>query len=445
MPKDPLPPNDVDAERAVLGSILLDGSTEIVRQARTIIAPEDFYSEKLGVAFEGACALAKTGTSIDIVTLMSWLEANRPGMVSAADLSRFIVDTPTASHMVYYARIVFETSTRRQLINALADGVRAAYSIPDGAEALRTADVLLADLHASRAKAEAADLNSIAEISMAGRGKSWTWGFDELDDWTGGLYRGDFHVISGYTSTGKTHLGVAITWAAACAGARVGYFSLEVGKRDLFWRLAGHVANIDWRGLMASTSPESPFVYERKEAVDMLRGMKNLWLFDQQRKVGQIVLQTVAHELDIAIIDYGQLVAASERGAGMYEQNAGAAYAIQGMAKTVPVGVVCFSQISNAGARLKGEHGGIINAKGAGEWGSAPTAFIAMERDAWAVDLRAQALVTFSVMKSQIGPSGCEFSRYLDVKTSRFRKEWDDTGQIAAASKTIEGEKKWWL
>jgi replicative DNA helicase len=121
--KDPLPPNDVDAERAVLGSILIDGSTEIVRRARTIISPEDFYSEKLGTAFEGMCALAKVGTNIDVVILMSWLDANKPGVVSSADLSRFMVDTPTASNMAHYAKIVFEASTRRQLIGRSFGGL----------------------------------------------------------------------------------------------------------------------------------------------------------------------------------------------------------------------------------------------------------------------------------------------------------------------------------
>jgi hypothetical protein len=176
-----------------------------------------------------------------------------------------------------------------------------------------------------------------------------------------------------------------------------------------------------------------------------LRAVDNLYLFDQQRKVDQITLQAVAHDLDIVIIDYGQLVAASEKGHGMYEQNAGAALAIQAMTKQENFGTICFSQMSNQGARAKGEHGGIIASKGAGEWGSAATAYVHLDRDAWALDPRVQNMVTFSMMKSQIGPSGCEFTRYVDLKTSRFRKNWDETGQIAEAKQKADVEVKWWV
>jgi replicative DNA helicase len=433
-PADPLPPHNEDAERAVLGSLLLEGSPDHVRRARTILEPADFYSERRGVAFEAMCALAEQGTPIDEVTLMGYLDAHNPGMVTDSELSRLVVDTPTHSHMAHYARLVFDTSTRRKLIQALCDGVKAAYSIPDGSKALQTADMLLADLHAAHAKGEAADMQSVAEVALAGRGKTWTWGIDELDTWTnGGLCHGDFHVIAGYTSTGKTHLGISIAWAAACAGARVGYFSLEVSKRDLFWRLAGHVSGIDWRTLMASTAPDSVRAEPRQRAVETLTSMGNLWLFDRQRRVDQITLQAVAHELDVAIVDYGQLVAATEKGE-RYDKNANAAEKLQALAKLENIAVVCFSQVSNEGARAGAEHGGIISAKGAGEWGSAATMMLLLNRDAWALDPAKQAEVTFSVMKNQVGPSGCTCMRYLDLKTSRFRRSWQDA----------EDTKPWW-
>jgi replicative DNA helicase len=405
-----------------------------VRRARTIIEPDDFYGERGRVAFEAMCALADQGTPVDVLTLCSWLDANRPGIISPAQISQLMLDTPTYLHMAHYARIVFDTSTRRKLIQALSDGVRATYAIPDGSKALQMADTLLADLHAAHAKCEAADMRSVADVALAGRGKTWTWGIDELDTWTnGGLCHGDFHVISGYTSTGKTHLGISIAWAAACAGARVGYFSLEVGKRDLFWRLAGHVSGIDWRLLMASTAEDGPRAESRRMAVEMLTSMPNLWLFDRQRRVDQITLQAVAHDLDVAIVDYGQLVAATEKGE-RYDKNASAAEKLQALAKLENVCVVCFSQISNEGARAGADHGGIISAKGAGEWGSAATTFTQLNRDAWALDPMVQAQVTFSVMKSQVGPSGCSFVRYLDLTTSRFRRQWDEP----------EAKRPWW-
>jgi replicative DNA helicase len=428
---DPLPPHDNDAERAVLGSLLLAGDPDYVRRARTIICAEDFYGGKGRVTFEAMCALAEAGTPLDTVTMGGWLDANRPGQVTTAELSQLVLDTPTYTNMAHYARLVFDTSTRRKLIEAMSSGVRGAYELPGG-EALSYAQNLLTDLHATQAKGEASDMRSVADIALAGRGRTWTWGISDLDEWTnGGLCHGDFHVIDGYTSTGKTHFGVSIAWAAACAGARVGYFSLEVGKRDLFWRLAGHVSGIDWRLLMASKAADSVRAEPRQRAVDTLTGMDNLWLFDRQRTVDQITMQAVANNLDVAIVDYGQLVAASEKGHGMYEQNASAAMKLQGLAKQENIAVVCFSQVSNAGARAGEDHGGVIAAKGAGEWGSAATTFLHMTRDAWAIDPAKQGEVTFSMMKSQIGPSGCSLMRYLDFKTSRFRRSWVDQAKEA--------------
>lgn len=153
--------------------------------------------------------------------------------------------------------------------------------------------------------------------------------------------------------------------------------------------------------------------------------MDNLWLFDRQRSVNQITVQTVAHDLDVAIVNYGQLVAATEKGE-RYDKNATAAERLQVLAKQESVAVVCFSQVNSESARAGAEHGGVIAAKGAGEWGSAATMFLQLYRDAWALDPMKQAEVTFSVMKSQIGPSGCSLVRYLDLSTSRFRRRWDD-------------------
>lgn len=432
---DPLPPHDGDAERAVLGSILIDDG--VLRQVRTILAPDDFYRGSHQNAYRAMCELADSGMGIDLVTLASRLVpgngSDEDRATTMAYLNALAADTPTTSFAGHYARIVYDASVRRKLIESLGSGVRGAYELP-GTLALENAQNLLADLHAAHAKGEAADMSSVAAEALAGRGETWTWGIEELDAWTnGGLCHGDYHVIGGYTSTGKTHLGISIAFAAACAGARVGYFSLEVSKRDLFWRLAGHLSGIDWRALMASTAPDSVRAEPRRRAVDTLTSLANLWLFDRQRTVEQITVQTVAHNLDVAIVDYGQLVAATEKGE-RYDKNAAAAEKLQALAKQENVAVVCFSQVNNETARLGSEHGGVIGAKGAGEWGSAATMFVQLYRDAWALDPQKQSEVTFSVMKNQVGPSGCTCMRYVDLSTSRFRRLWDDS-----AAKT-----PWW-
>lgn len=413
---------------------MLDDS--VLRQVRTILTPDDFYIGQHQSIFRAMCELADDGHAIDLITLTSVLVPDSADPDGRGRTMAYLNDLsaqPWASNVSSYARIVYEKSVSRKLIASLSDGVRGAYELPSDV-AIETAQHLMADLHASQAKGEAADMRSVSEVALAGRGETWTFGIEELDAWTGGgLCHGDYHVIAGYTSTGKTHLGISIAYAAAMAGAKVGYFSLEVSKRDLFWRLAGHVSGIDWRALMASTAPDSPRAEPRRRAIDQLVAMDNLWLFDRQRSVDQITVQTVAHDLDVAIIDYGQLVAATEKGE-RYDKNATAAERLQALAKQEGVSVVCFSQVNNESARAGSEHGGVIAAKGAGEWGSAATMFLQLYRDAWALDPQKQSEVTFSVMKNQIGPSGCTCTRYVDLSTSRFRRAWDDT-----AAKT-----PWW-
>ena len=418
----------------MLGSILLDGG--MLRQVRTILAPADFYIGQHERIYQAMCDLADAGQAIDLVTLISRLvpdSADPDGRGRSMAYINELANGPWASNAPHYASIVYDASVRRQLIRSLSDGVRGAYELP-GDVAIDTAHALLADLHATQAKGEAADMRSVADVALAGRGETWTFGIEELDAWTGGgLCHGDYHVIAGYTSTGKTHLGISVAYAAAMAGARVGYFSLEVSKRDLFWRLAGHVSGIDWRALQASVAPDSVRAEPRRRAIEQLVAMDNLWLFDRQRSVDQITVQTVAHGLDVAIVDYGQLVAATEKGE-RYDKNATAAERLQALAKQEGVAVVCFSQVNNESARAGAEHGGVIAAKGAGEWGSAATVFVQLYRDAWAVDPMKQAEVTFSIMKSQIGPSGCSCTRYLDLSTSRFRRAWNEP----------EAKQAWW-
>ena len=405
---------------------MLDDS--VLRQVRTILSPDDFFIGQHQSIFRAMCELADDGHAVDLITLTSVLVPDSADPDGRGRTMAYLNDLsaqPWASNVSSYARIVYEKSVSRKLIASLSDGVRGAYELPSDV-AIETAQYLLADLHASQAKGEAADMRSVSEVALAGRGETWTFGIEELDNWTGGgLCHGDYHVIAGYTSTGKTHLGISIAYAAACAGARVGYFSLEVSKRDLFWRLAGHVSGIDWRALMASTAPDSPRAEPRQRAIKQLVAMDNLWLFDRQRSVDQITVQTVAHDLDVAIVDYGQLVAATEKGE-RYDKNATAAERLQALAKQESVSVVCFSQVNNESARGGADHGGVIGAKGAGEWGSAATMFLQLYRDAWALDPQKQSEVTFSVMKNQVGPSGCSCTRYLDLSTSRFRRRWDD-------------------
>ena len=206
-----VPPQDLHAERAVLGSILLDN--EVLGEVLNLLRSDDFYRSSHQVIFECVTGLFDTGTAVDVVILRD--ELKRVGALDKAGGSDALLAlaeaVPTAANADHYARIVRDAALRRAVIRECTDTVKQAFEGDmEGRQLLDYAEGLLFKLDR---EAESGDTLHIGDVLTPlfkdiDSGKASLKGisthFHEFDDLTGGLNGSELVVVAGRPSMGKT-------------------------------------------------------------------------------------------------------------------------------------------------------------------------------------------------------------------------------------------------
>ena len=253
-------PHNVEAEEAVVGSIIVDG--ECVARLAPMLKPEDFYRERNQVCYVAALALSQKDVVIDQVTLAGELQRTErlDDAGGMAYLSHLVSITPTSAHAEDYAQIVSSASAMRQLIRAAARISELGYSGADDVEStLRKAeDALLA----VRGSAPARDFIPLRQIydeylqKISGAADPDTYsgvpvmtGYADIDELLGGLQRSDMIILGARPSLGKTTLAMNIAVHAAKSGQRCGIFSLEMTRQQLALRVLAAESSVDFHRL----------------------------------------------------------------------------------------------------------------------------------------------------------------------------------------------------
>ncbi|HVD69908.1 MAG TPA: replicative DNA helicase [Actinomycetota bacterium] len=256
IPGHRVPPQDLDAERSVLGSMLL--STEAMADVVEILEADDFYRQAHGKIYQALRTLFAQGEPIDIITAVDALR--RTGIlddVGGALYLRDLVDeVPTPAGAPHYAKIVSDAALRRRLIGAAADIIDTAYvgasdadDIADGAEQ-RIYDV--ARREDNEDAAEIGDLITQAmsdHESIQNRESAYTGlptGFRDLDDLTSGLQPGNLIIVAARPGIGKSSLAMNVARNVAVTGAPVAVFSLEMSRYEIGMRLLCGEARVPW-------------------------------------------------------------------------------------------------------------------------------------------------------------------------------------------------------
>ncbi|MBC8274951.1 MAG: replicative DNA helicase [Chloroflexi bacterium] len=253
-----LPPHDIDAEEAVIGSLLIDGAA--IDRVTSILGQADyFYSEQARWLYEAGLALDQRNEAINQITLAQ--ELNRQGKLEAcggvAFLSHLVSIVPTSLDIEYYAQIVYRLAISRRLIEASrrieAIGFEAG---PDVESSLNRAESELFALRRDQTPGGFVHIRQILdeyfEASFPGEGdlskpiaQVWT-SFTGMDEIVGGFAPSDLIIIAGRPSMGKTNLVLNIARNAAVEhGASVGIFSLEMARQPLVLRLLSGETGID--------------------------------------------------------------------------------------------------------------------------------------------------------------------------------------------------------
>lgn len=253
---DRIPPQNLEAEQAVLGAVLLDGDALVTAMER--IGSEDFYGTKHQYIFEAMIELAEANDPVDLVTLTNRLQDKQQleqiGGVSY--LTQLANSVPTAANVDYYAQIIEEKSLMRRLIRAASQIASTGYTSSEAVGSLLSdAEQRIMEISQRRSNS---GFVSIRDVLMEvfdrveflyqhkGGATGIASGFRDLDKMTSGFQRSDLIIVAARPSVGKTAFALNI---AQNVGVReketVAIFSLEMGASQLVQRMICAEANVD--------------------------------------------------------------------------------------------------------------------------------------------------------------------------------------------------------
>ena len=322
--------NALRIEATVIGTLLQDSSRigEVVAE----LSPSDFGQNMTRTLYAAICKLHFAGAPINRVTVEhelgdEWSEA-------VAEMLKY-----TTSDVVYYANMVKEEN-RLHSIRAAAMGVSSAANLSDAAKGID----LLNSLVMTRRSAEVVSSSDAARefLSMPEKAEYLPWGFKELDEYVD-CELGDFVVIGGYPSAGKTLLSIQFALEMA-KRYRVGYFSLETSPKKLTNRIMSHLSAVpltsikhrerlnknDWKELAAAAEKFNSLDLDMIDAGGMT--------------VRDIQALTLNKQYQVVFVDYLQLLNA--RGANRYEQVTNISQALHTMARVNKVTVIALAQLA---------------------------------------------------------------------------------------------------
>jgi replicative DNA helicase len=357
-----LPPHDIEAEEATLGSILIDGSALL--KVVSILRPEDFYRERNRYCYEACLSLFSRDEGINQVTVTHELDAlNRLEDVGGpAYLSHLISVVPTPLHVDHYARIVNRTKTLRDLIQAAGEIAALGYDgVGDSEDVLSKAEGLLFRVRTQQPARAFVSLRSVLDQYLEEKaavtepldrqGLPIISGFGSLDELLGGFQRSDLAILAARPGFGKSSLGLNISLNVARSGGTVGIFSLEMSREQLALRLLSSEAGVDGHRLRLGLYTEA----EEQRIMDAIGSLSELPIY-----IDDTPLQTVMEmrskarrlhqerSLDLLIVDYIGLVQGDGRTQNRVQELSEITRSLKGLARDLNTVLLAVSQLSRA-------------------------------------------------------------------------------------------------
>ncbi len=363
MPKElKLPPQDIEAERSVLGALMLDRTATV--KVADIVAPSDFYHPAHQKIFGSILELFERGEPIDLLTISTNLRGKKELQnVGGMDyLSELVANVPTSAHVERYAELVKENRVRRDLIEASSLINEKAMDERDFDMLLdRTEQTIFSISQRSRPQRFVpvqAELPAAYErLEKLHRGEKGTLrglatGFPALDNTLSGLQASDLIIVGARPSYGKTTLMLDITRQAALAGKSVGIFSLEMSKDQIIDRLIASQAQVPlWRLRTGRLNNELEFTLIQ-QALDELS--KAPLFIDDSPSPTMLQMRSMARRLqleqglDLIAVDYLQLVQPRTNSDSMVQQVTEISHGLKALARELKVPIIAVSQLSRA-------------------------------------------------------------------------------------------------
>jgi replicative DNA helicase len=351
---DRMPPHDTSAERAVLGSVLID--PQRLTDVAAILTERDFYLDAHRLVWRGLAALDDAGKPIDLLLLSRHLRD--AGSLEAAGgnagLAEIVRSVAVSAHAEHYAGIVRQHARYRALIGAATEALRASYARDDTPEAIADAmeaAILEAD-PGSGAPVEASDAAVKAMASFAADTESRRMGamtgLAEFDERIGGLFRGELCILAARPGIGKTSLACQIAHRAASRGKRVYFVSLEMSAVELVTRVICSQANVSSK-LVRTGQLQHSHVAALSQAAQPFAGLK--WSIHDKPSMTVAEIRRwgrrlAKKDLGLIVIDYLQLLTPADRRIQRHEQVGQLSKALKELARELDVPVLCLTQLS---------------------------------------------------------------------------------------------------
>lgn len=358
-PLDRVSPHNVEAEQAVLGSVLLD--SESLFSVTEILHPEDFYERAHRFIYEAVLLLSEKGSAIDLVTVTE--ELRRQNQLDQVGGPAYIASiagaVPSSSNAAYYANIVAQKSTLRSLISAAGEIAASCYSQEDDVEVLLDAaeqKIFSISQNRSRegfASIKAILIDTLESIERLSQHKGEVTGvptFTDLDKLLSGLQKSDLIICAGRPGMGKTSFCLNIAQKAAIKhGKSVAIFSLEMSKEQVAQRMlsseaaidqqklrTGYLSDKDWSGLvdaMGVLSGTSVYIDDTPALTAM----------EVRAKARRLKAEK---GLDLVIVDYLQLMQGHRRADSRQQEIATISRALKSLARELKTPVMALSQLN---------------------------------------------------------------------------------------------------
>ncbi|HDQ74070.1 MAG TPA: replicative DNA helicase [Chloroflexi bacterium] len=358
---DKMVPQNVEAEEAVLGSLLID--PEALFRVAPFLKANDFYIQKNAWIYEAILALHERREPIDFLTICDELDRREQlaEVGGAAYITQLINAVPSAIHVESYGHIVEQAAIRRRLINAASQIAQLAYQ--EAEEIDLTVDQAEQALFNVSQRRITRDLTPIQEVIRSyydrieylyahqGEPLGVPTGYVDIDRMLGGLQRSDFIIIAARPSVGKTSLCLSVARNAARYGQHVAVFSLEMSKEQIVQRIVSAETGIDTQRLRMGQLQDN----EWPLFVEATGKLADLPIYiDDTPAISVLQLRTKArrlhseHGLDLIFVDYLQLMSGDVHSENRVQEVSYISRSLKAIARELDVPVVAASQLSRA-------------------------------------------------------------------------------------------------
>jgi replicative DNA helicase len=414
-----IPPQNTDAERSLLGSMLLD--KDAIINVSGWLRPQHFYDERHALIYDNILYLFENGLPIDVVTISDQLKKKSvlKKIGGRAYLAELASSVPTAAHAEEYGNIVKEVATRRGLISSATEIIKMSYDEQQVLhEVVDKSEKLLYDVAQEGVKANFVHIKDLlkeayeraAKAQDAEELRGISTGFKDLDALLGGFQKSDLVILAARPSVGKTSLALdMIRHAAIHEKKNVAFFSLEMSQVQIMDRLLGMQSGVPFWKIRTNQVADDE-VLKLSNSMGMMADA-NIYIDDQAgQHINQVRTKarrlSMERGLDIIFLDYLQLMHGNSKESRTLEV-AEISQGLKNLAKELDIPVIALSQLSRAIEQRQGRRPQLSDLRESGSIEQDADVVMFIDREeTWNPETERKGIGELVLSKHRNGPTG---------------------------------------